>query len=75
MSEDSKICITEDEAQLYDRQVGVFIIKSCFNLGSDVPRKTHQPGLFFMHSKNAPSYKILDLTAFYAANYAGLNKS
>ena len=30
---------------------------------SDVLRKTHQPGLFFMHAKNAASYKILYLTA------------
>ena len=51
-----------------------FLRQTTVNAPSDVLRKTHQPGLFFTHPKNAASQKILHLTEFYTANYAGLNK-
>ena len=41
---------------------------------SDLLHKMYEPGLFFMYAKNTASWKILYLTAFYAANYAGLNE-
>ena len=48
--------------------------KRHFKARSDGARKTHQPGLFiYACEKRTQIEKILS-TAFYAANYAGLNE-
>ena len=58
---------------MYYRAIGINVLlghKAC----SDGARKTHQPGLFiYACEKRTQIEKILS-TAFYAANYAGLNE-
>ena len=41
---------------------------------SDGARKTHQPGLFIYACKKRTQIEKILSTAFYAANYAGLNE-
>ena len=41
---------------------------------SDVARKTHQPGLFCSLMQKMEQIEKIRSTAFYAANYAGLNE-
>ena len=52
-----------------------WLIPTTLKAHSDGARKTHQPGLFiYAYEKRTQIEKILSTTAFYAANYAGLNE-
>ena len=52
----------------------LYVVNRLLKARSDGARKTHQPGLFiYACEKRTQIEKILS-TAFYAANYAGLNE-
>ena len=58
---------------MYYRAIGINVLLG-HKARSDGARKTHQPGLFiYACEKRTQIEKILS-TAFYAANYAGLNE-